>query len=570
VRRCRLAVAVILALVVGLPLALPFLDLLRHPAAWRAWGEWERLFTLARGTLVLVTGTLSLVLPVGLVAAVLLYRTDLPLHTFLRRLTLLTLFVPLPVFASGWQAALGSSGWLRLSLWNAPLPGSPSALAPSPLWTPWGQGLAAIWIHAMAAFPWVVLLIGQGLCWVERDLEEDALTVGHPWKVFRLVTLRRARVALAAAVLWVTLQTATEITITDMFQVRTFAEEVYTQFVRPDIEPGASDAAEPLARAVAISVPAVLVLFGLLPALAWIWERRLPPLTSLLASPLRFPLGRARWPAFVGTVSALGLFLGVPLLSLVWKLGLAGTPPEWSSAVAWHFLHRSFHVESKLVLDSLLAAGLAGFVLAGIGLLSCWLALGSDRFRSGLLGLIALAWVLPGPVVGIGLKQSIQLLCDATGSRPLAVALYYGPSPLPVLWAYVLRFFPFAVALIWPALRLMPAELRESALVDGARVRQQFWYVILPLTWLTGARAGLAVAILCLGELSAGKLVETPGSYTLAHEIFTQMHYGVGNDLSALCLLLLIAVAVGAGVLMGLNALLRRRLARWTEEQGSW
>src|SRR5207248_651834 len=76
VRRWRLAVAVILALVIGLPLALPFLDLLRHPAAWRAWGEWGRLFVLARGTLLLVVGTLALVLPVGLVAAVLLYRTD--------------------------------------------------------------------------------------------------------------------------------------------------------------------------------------------------------------------------------------------------------------------------------------------------------------------------------------------------------------------------------------------------------------------------------------------------------------------------------------------------------------
>jgi ABC-type Fe3+ transport system permease subunit len=215
------------------------------------------------------------------------------------------------------------------------------------------------------------------------------------------------------------------------------------------------------------------------------------------------------------------------------------------------------------VLDSLLAAGLAGLVLAGLGLMACWLALGSRRFQTGLLALVALAWVLPGPVVGIGLKQSIRLLCDTTGSRTLAVALYYGPSPLPVLWAYALRFFPFTVALIWPALRLMPAELRESALVDGARPWQEFCSVILPLTWLTGARAGLAAAILCLGELSAGKLVETPGSYTLAHEIFIQMHYGVGNDLAALCLFAVAVAAVGAGGLLGLDGLVRRRTRGW-------
>src|SRR5262249_35852880 len=55
-------------------------------------------------------------------------------------------------------------------------------------------------------------------------------------------------------------------------------------------------------------------------------------------------------------------------------------------------------------------------------------------------------------------------------------------------------------------------------------------------------RAGVAVAVLALGELSAGKLVETPGSETFAHAVFVQMHYGVTNDLAALCLVLLLVV----------------------------
>jgi ABC-type Fe3+ transport system permease subunit len=177
---------------------------------------------------------------------------------------------------------------------------------------------------------------------------------------------------------------------------------------------------------------------------------------------------------------------------------------------------------------------------------------------------MALAWVLPAPIIGIGLNKMIQLLCDTTNSRPVAVALYYGPSPLPVLWAYLLRFFPFVVALLWPVVRLLPAELHDSAVVDGAGAGQRFWHVVLPLTWVAGARAGLAAAILCLGELSASKLVETPGSYTFAHEIFTQMHYGVGNNLAALCLLLLIAVTVAACGLMGLNRIVGRRLRHWT------
>jgi iron(III) transport system permease protein len=94
-------------------------------------------------------------------------------------------------------------------------------------WKPWDVGLpAAAWIHGIAAVPWVILLVGLGLRAVDPELEEDALTATGPWRVLRLVTLPNVRLAVVVASLWVVLQAATEITITDMLQVRTFAEEV--------------------------------------------------------------------------------------------------------------------------------------------------------------------------------------------------------------------------------------------------------------------------------------------------------------------------------------------------------
>src|SRR5262245_1633211 len=110
-RRWRLAVGLLLVGAVALPLVLPFADLLRHPAAWRAWAVADRLADLARNALFLVAGTLALALPCGIAGAVLLYRTDLPGQRLLRFLVILSLFVPLPLFASGWQAALGTGGW---------------------------------------------------------------------------------------------------------------------------------------------------------------------------------------------------------------------------------------------------------------------------------------------------------------------------------------------------------------------------------------------------------------------------------------------------------------------------
>lgn len=548
----RVAVLALLVLLIGLPLVAPFRDALAYPGAWHVWDETGRLLGLARNTILLVAGTLGLALPVGVVGALLLYRTDLPLRGLFRFVALLTLFVPLPLFASGWQAALGSGGWLPATFWSHPIPSDPDVSPTGLIWKTWGRGLnAALWIHTIAAVRWVVLLVGQGLRWVERDLEEDALTFAGPWRVLWNVTLRRSLAAIGGAALWVMLQTATEITVTDMFQVRTFGEEVYTQFVAPD----ASDA---VARAVAASLPSVLLIAALvLAATSW-WEARLPPLETFSTSPHVYRLGRARWPICLVLAALVIVLAAVPVGSLVWKVGLGGSPRHWSFDVARDHLKFVMRIKGSLVVESLALAGVAGALTAALALVTCWLALGARWFRAAVLLLIAAAWSLPGPVVGLGLKGAINFLLPPGRGGLVERLLYLGPSPLPALWAYLLRFFPCAIAVLWPVVRLVPRDLREAARVDGAGPVQEFRYVIAPLTFPTLLWAGLVVAVLALGELSAGKLVETPGSQTFAHEVFTQMHYGVTNDLAAFCLILLAAVTLGGALVAVAGRVVRR------------
>ena len=205
-------------------------------------------------------------------------------------------------------------------------------------------------------------------------------------------------------------------------------------------------------------------------------------------------------------------------------------------------------------------ATLAGGGTALLALVASWLAIESRRFRYFVFALMASAWAIPAPVLGVGLEKTIDLLLIAFPSRHLGVALYYGPSQLPGLWIDVIRFFPCAVAVTWPVVRLLPPELRDAARVDGASPWQELRHVVLPLAWPVVLFAALAVTVLSLGELGAGKLVETPGSVTFAHELFSQMHYGTGRDVAALCLLLLIPVVAGAAavVLAG-----RLRLRGW-------
>jgi len=355
------------------------------------------------------------------------------------------------------------------------------------------------------------------------------------------VTLPRAGAALGAAALWVSLQAATEITVTDVMQVRTFAEEVYTQIV------GGPDADEGVARATAATLPLVLLIAVLVGGMAHWWEHRLPARATLLTPPLLFRLGRGRWPLMLLAAALCAVLLGLPMGSLVWRAGLVGSPPSWSAAATVRYLVRAGRPpDGELLLDSLLLAAVAGVLIALMGLLACWAARGSRWFRAGVLVLMAFAWAMPGPLIGLGLKMTIDRLLSITDSPWLARVLYHGPSPLPLLWVDVIRFFPCAVAILWPVVRLMPTELRDAARVDGATPGQEVRRVVWPLTSSTTWRAALAVGVLSLGELSAGKLVATPGMPGYATEIFTQMHYGVTNELAARCVLLLMLVAAGS------------------------
>jgi iron(III) transport system permease protein len=540
-------------LAIGAPLAWPFVSLLCTEDGFQAWREPGRLAHLAANSLCLGLATVALALPAGTSAAILLYRTDLPLRGCLRFLIVLTVLVPLPLFASAWQAALGSGGWLPVADWNRATAGDPEVGPGGLVWKPWAQGLgAAIWVHATAGLPWVVLIVGQGLRWVEKELEEDALTATGPWSVLWRVTLPRCRGILGAAGLWVFLQTVTEITVTDTMQVRTFAEEVYTQLVVGD--------AAAQARSVAVTVPQVLLASGVVLWLANTLDRRLPSLDTWAAQPVVFRLGWARWPCLCISLVGVAVLAGVPLASLVWKAGLAGSPVHWSAAAARDNISRAFQLRRNIIAESFGLAAAVGLVATALGLCTSWLAIGSRWFRAGVVSLAAIGLVVPGPVVGFGLQKAIHWLIALPFGPILVDALYNGPSFVPVFWADLVRFFPYAMALLWPVVRLLPRELRDMALVDGARPGQELRSVVMPLTLPVFIRAAVAVAVLSLGELSAGKLVETPGATTLAHEIFVDMHYGVTVNLSALCLVMLATVLLGTVVLF-LADRVRRALA---------
>lgn len=536
----RASIAAALLLVLGLPLCVPLCQLLLEGHVEALWTDPERLASLSSNTLVFAGGTLLVALPCGVAVAVLLFRTDLPGRRLLRSLIVLSLFLPVPLLVVAWQAALGAGGWLPLAS-----PGTGSG--------PWAQGLLpAILINALAVLPPAVLLIGHGLTWVETELEEDALLSAGPWRVLWRVTLPRCRAMIAAAGLWIILQSVSDIAVADALLVPTYAEEINVQV---------SLGEEARGRAIALSMPAVVVL-----AITLLWavprlDRELPPLASELRRPRPFALSRTRWLCLPAASVLVSLLMIVPLASLLWRVGLSGNPPSWSEAQAQARFVTELRLHGWEMTQGLAWAAVGGLLASALALLSCWAALDSPRCRTGLWLLVALAWALPGPVAGVGLSTVIQTLVACPPLAWLGDLMYRPNSPAPVVWAYLLRFFPLAVALLWPLVRSVPRELREAARLDGARPYQEMRQVLWPLVRRGFLWIVIVITALCLGEVAVSGRVEAPGAETFAKLILDRLHYGAAPDVAALCLVLLTLIALPAILASTIWAL--RRRDRW-------
>src|SRR5262249_33274377 len=155
-------------------------------------------------------------------------------------------------------------------------------------------------------------------------------------------------------------------------------------------------------------------------------------------------------------------------------------------------LRHTVRVDGRVVLDNLAIAALAGAVAAGLALAAAWLARGSVVYRVAILAGAAVAVAVPGPVLGFGLKKLIQCLIATVPSEALAQLLWYGPSSVPLGWVDVIRYFPVALALVWPVVRAWPEEWFTAARLDGVTATGEWRGLVWPAGRRLWARAALA------------------------------------------------------------------------------
>jgi iron(III) transport system permease protein len=338
-------------------------------------------------------------------------------------------------------------------------------------------------------------------------------------------------------------------TVTDLLLVRTYAEEAFVQFT---LGRGPADAA-------IVSIPPLLVLGAALLLLARAVRDADPArLASAFALAKRWELGAWRILAGWLLVVVVGNFLAFPLFSLIWRAGRVGgrarlgQPPSWSLGGLYGTLRFAASEIREPIVTSLVLAAIAATMTTGLAWALAWKSRRRGPWRFVALGCLVLTLTAPGPVAGMAMELAY-----------LRIPSIYD-SWIIVVMAQSMRTMPYALLVLWPALRVLPRELLDSASVDGA---DEWWVVrriALPLSARAVVTAWGVAFILGFGELPATNLLQPPGVTTITFRIWTLLHTGVESHLAGVALVTLAVIAI----LVVLTILAVGATVRWDRRAG--
>ena len=498
----------------------------------------------------LAAGAMAIALPIGTLLAVLLARYDLRGRRWASAALGVLLFLPLYVQLSGWDAALGKLGWISL------LSGSMAQ--------PLLAGMrGAIFVHGLAAVPWVALIVGLGLRQVDPAQEEAALLVLPPRQVLWRITLPHTAPFVVAAAIWTVVSTTSEMTVTNIFLMnpgeRTYTEQFYMTF---SLTADASAATLNVLPGAAALVIVIGLMFWAVVQCGVPWKLVSSSKQVMFSAGSLGPLLTASlW-------LTVFLLLAVPIGSLISKAGFvvehvgAERVRSWSAVKCVREVAaapRRFAVEFAWTIR--VAAAAATLAMAS-SIALAWLARRGPWRALPAIGAAALGMALPGPLVGVALIWLLNhdlppAITASDGQAKSWLLVLYDETPLAPILAQTIRALPLATLLCWHSFRTLSRDVLDAAALDGLTPWQVLWRVALPQRWagLTGAWvAGFAVAA---GDLAWVHLVTPPGMDLIQRRVFGLVHSGVEEQVAAISLVVVLAYAAVAALVMWLAAVPR-------------
>jgi iron(III) transport system permease protein len=453
----------------------------------------QRLLLL--NSLLLGGGSAVLAAVIGTPLGVLLARVDIPARRIVRLALLIPLVIPPYILALAWIYIGGSSGLAATLLGRDLLSG----------WTYSVTG--AVLVLGLSYFPIVMFAAEFAARGVGVHLEEAALLIAKPGRVFWRITIPLMAPAIAAAALLVFVLALAEFGVPGLLRVPVFTTEVFTAFA----------AVYDFGRATALALPLLLATLSAGIAVRLLIGERIITTSRTVRTGLRLSLGIWRLPAVVMVGFVVLLAVGLPLATLVressgaWN---AGAPAKESG---------------RAIANSIVISAAGATLIVVIGML---LGYGMARMRMrarGLAELVALvSFAVPGTVVAIGLI--------GLWNRPGLPGHIYKSMAI-IMIACVARFLPVAALILAAGVHQIPHSAEEAAEVVGAGWLRIFSRIVFPQLRRGVAAAWVIVFIFSFGELGATILVAPPGESTLPVRIYTLLANTTSSQVAALALM---------------------------------
>ena len=432
-----------------------------------------RTFRLALNTGVLITLVTAAGATLGIGAAWLTERTDLPGRRVWRVLAALPLVIPSYVIALTLISAFGPRGLLSDA---------------TGLTLPSLQGLPGAWLAlTISTYPYVYLAAAATLRRLDPALEEAARGLGAPpRRVFRTIVLPQLRPAAAAGMLLVALYTLSDFGAVSLMRFDAFTRVVYAQYAgRVDRTPAA------VLAVLLIGIALVVLLAERRTRGRAAYHTNRP---SRPAAPMPLTRTGRTW----GTIG-LG---ALALISLALPLG---------TLVTWVVRGPRPAVEWGALSGSLSAASLAAVAAVAAAIPTAVLV---TRHRSGLTSLVEhtsyAMFALPHITVGLGMVFfASRYLGGLYQSLPLLVGVYAS------------IFFAQALGPARASLLQVGPHLEEASRSLGSGPLRTMLRVTAPLISRGVAVGAVLVFLTTMKELPVTLLLRPTGFDTLAVDIWS-------------------------------------------------
>ncbi|CAK7255086.1 MULTISPECIES: iron ABC transporter permease [unclassified Shinella] len=449
---------------------------------------------------------------IGVIAAILIGRTNMPGRRFLSGLLLWPIFISHLVMAFGWFIVYGPAGYITLMI--------KSVLGVEP-WNLYSLGGMSL-IAGVSIAPLTFLYCSASTALSEATLEDAARTCGSgPFRTLWAVTLPLLLPAIFYSIILNFTGALEMLAIPLVFGepagINLFATLLYTQgfaAARPDYG---------IVSTAALFLIVVIFLLLTLQRRMLRNSRRFVTVGGKASRRRTVELGLFRWPAFLLLFTYAVIFIGVPLGILFLRASVSVLTPL---APFWHYF-TSRHIVAAFSYESNIRAIVNTLVIAALGaaigtffvaMITVVVHRSQFRFHRSFEYVALLPRAIPGLVASMGFFYAMVIIPPMGWLRSTIWIL---------MLAYIMRFIPLAFGALSPSLMQIGKELDSSARVIGADWWRTTRTIVLPLMKPAMFSSFALIFVFCLKEYTTAVFLFTPGNEVLGASLL--LYWANGN-----------------------------------------